>query len=209
MDIDINKVTNAIARTIQKFPQEILDQATKQKGFEKLLYPCFNIELLKELEDIEKIKGIGCGKLDLDGKEELDCLIIISTEELEEKVGIEIKGPSQKGYLLKGANGNYNDSELENCLKERLQDNTNIYSDSHIGDIVKLKQLIKEERIDKGYCIGLLKYTERSQKEPGKYFSILKDVLNCLKDATFIVKIKGRQLKAKQIFISIVEIKKT
>ena len=33
MDININKVANAIARTVQKFPQEILDQATKKKGF--------------------------------------------------------------------------------------------------------------------------------------------------------------------------------
>ncbi len=203
--MDIKTVANSMVETIKIFPDIVLNKATSQVGFERMIYPYFNLALAKKI-GIENLKGIGSGQIDTIGREEIDCLII---NNLDEKIAIEIKGPSQKSYLLNGANGNFDKKDIEDCLKKQLDIDTQnqIHPDSHIGDIYKLIKLIDEFRIAMGYCVGILKYTESSKNEAKQYMESLIKALDCFLDGHILLQYECRSIADRNIFLSVIEVK--
>ncbi len=206
-NMDIKTVVDSMVETLKIFPDNILAKATSQVGFEKMIYPYFNLIITKQI-GFEELKGIGSGQVDIFGREEVDCLIITNSDE---KIAIEIKGPSQKSYLLKGANGNFGNEEIEKCLKEKLSisNQNQIHPDSHIGDVHKIIKLINQFRIAYGYCVGLLIYTDSSQNEVQQYMNSLIESLSCFSDQHKHISIKyeSRLVMDRSIFLSVIEVK--
>ncbi len=172
-------ILNGILYALRKNTKELESARNSEKGVEKFLYPYFNAELSKGLNGLS---GIGNGRLSLSyGGKEIDCLLIFDNDI---KVGIEIKGPSKKSFLISGAEGDYEDKykDLIKCLKNKKNGNSdNFKKDSHIGDIVKLAEFVNDSSLLKAYCVGILVSKERSkQNEFSEYERMLICGLSCV-----------------------------
>jgi hypothetical protein len=174
-------LTDSIKKVLLSCDEALLKLATRQTGIEEVLYPYFNVEVLKQL-DLGDIAGFGYGRSNSASKQKVDCLIITKSNK---RIAVELKGPSQAAYLLTGAVGKYEDPDFERCLKTVYNDagkNAAVHPDSHIGDIFKLSNMIKKGYLDCGYCIGILKFTKSSMREKDEYFDKLDKMIGCFKD---------------------------
>jgi hypothetical protein len=131
-------------------------------------------------------------------RSEIDCLLIL---EDDYRIGIEIKGPTTKSNLLCNAgaakeltkcnvrftedvNGLKNclKKEYSKCLGKEIDKTADVTSESMIGDIIKILNLINEGyRLNKGYCIGLLKYTKKNQNQKKAYKDKLGNMVRCIR----------------------------
>lgn len=200
-------ISDSIATVINKLPDTILSIATVQTGIEEIIYPYFNVELMRHY-NLDKIAGIGYGKLSANTGEKIDCLIITTTKE---KVAVEFKGPSQTAFLLAGASGAYKDTDgMSACLKTAYNENGNtaeIHPDSHVGDTLKLIKLINKGELNYAFSIGILKYTETTASERDKYLRKLQKMLSCFKNMKFIsLNLSWRNIDDKSVFLSVIEI---
>lgn len=199
-------VSDSIVSVINNLPDSFLAVVTEQTGVEEILYPYFNAELIRHY-NIKDISGIGYGKLGINSVEKIDCLVITNTEV---KIAIELKGPSQTAFLLAGASGSYEDTKVSECLKNVYNENgaiADVHPDSHVGDTLKLINIINRGELKRAYCVGLLKYTQTSIKEKDKYLRKLQAMLHCFKDInTITLNLTCHNIDQKHIFISIIEI---
>lgn len=200
-------ISDSIVTVINKLPDSILSIATEQTGIEEIIYPYFNVELMRRY-NLDKIAGIGYGKLSTNAAEKIDCLIITTTKE---KVAVEFKGPSQTAFLLAGASGDYEDTDdVSPCLKTAYNENGNtadIHPDSHVGDTLKLIKLINKGELNNAFSIGILKYTVTTATEKDKYLRKLQKMLVCFNRMKFIsLNLSWRNIDDKSVFLSIIEI---
>ena len=187
MDL-LQHLPGCVLKAFQSFstPEEIINAASYAQGNEKVIYPFFNIEILRILKN-ESLIGIGNGQIGMTKKDEIDCLLVYKNNE---RVGIEIKGgPSNKSYLLAGStkkeidirftsDGDKLKSDLKQCYDPAAN---NIYFDSQIGDIIKLANLVNEGCISLGYSLGLLSYTDQSINEKVLYREKLLSMCDLIK----------------------------
>lgn len=204
-------IIDSIVNVINKLPDSILSIATRQTGIEEIIYPHFNIELIRHF-CLDEIDCIGYGRLPTDTslKCRFDCILITKPE--GRKIAIEIKGPSQTAFLLAGASGTYNEDidGVLDCLKNAYNKKGNtadIHPDSQIGDTIKLIKLIKEGELHCAFSIGILKYTSSTVNEKNKYLQKLQKMLICLKEIEFIsLNHSFRDIDDKFVLISVIEI---
>lgn len=127
-------IIDSIVNVINKLPDSILSIATLQTGIEEIIYPHFNVELIRHFS-LDKIDCIGYGRLPINTsvKFRFDCILITKPE--GRKIAIELKGPSQTAFLLAGASGAYKDTDgVLECLKKPIMKTatTQIFTLTHI-----------------------------------------------------------------------------
>lgn len=200
-----------------------LIEISASRGVEEIFYPYFNMELSRSLAIqgvTDEIEGIGSGRPCLEVKNQIDCLIILKNGCV---IAIELKGPSRKGPLLSGAEsqkGSLSSSNtkftkdvkgLRKCLEKEY--GGAVYYDSKIGDIIKILNLIKGKSICRGYSIGLLKYTKRSQCQKQLYRDKLEAMTSCIrpyavKENLTIDDIEYKDIEDLNVLMSIVEVRR-